>query len=312
MGERALQLAAAAGIPFADALGLMEQYSPGGAIGRNLLNWATGSNTMMGPAQEAADRLRAQAEKAGGWGTAVETASGFAPNPAELSKLAAIASFATPKEFLEQFVSQVTRYRERLPYIYSAREKAYYFPRVFHGTHLRIRRANEAFKDPGIHLGSPAAAYDRMYGTASPVDEKGWSLPGRATQTIRPSRIIDGTVTVKNPLNTPDNPFTEYEMDNALYRAADRLNPHDLPSGASVDEFSGYRGARQLRHEGFDSIFYKNDIEQPGSVSIYLLDPKQFNPKHAAVVGPGLWYEREARSAEKAAQQKWKLKMGKP
>jgi hypothetical protein len=108
--------------------------------------------------------------------------------------------------------------------------------KFFHGTRTEIGEGGDY---GGIHLGTRKAAHDRLRQTywLRSISEKG--------------RIDEATVNLKKTLGTKENPVDEDELFNI------------------VDSSSKLKN---LKAKGIDGIIYRNDIEDPGSISVLALN----------------------------------------
>ena len=108
--------------------------------------------------------------------------------------------------------------------------------KFFHGTRTE---AGEGGDFGGIHLGTRKAAHDRLRQTywLRSISKKG--------------RIDEATVNLKKTLGTKENPVDEDELFNIVNLSSKLKN---------------------LKARGIDGIIYRNDIEDPGSISVLALN----------------------------------------
>lgn len=136
----------------------------------------------------------------------------------------------------------------------------------------------------GVHGGSPIAAKrfagDTLYNES---DKK--------------PRVYPLVMRAQNPLETPDlgnwgpqkiatyladnqsGLFPRHEIENAA-GTSDLREIDKLPSGQQTAVMQNLRGL--IKSKGFDSIKYKNDVEDPGHTSYIALDPSQLRSPWAA------------------------------
>lgn len=108
--------------------------------------------------------------------------------------------------------------------------------KFFHGTRTEIGEGGDY---GGIHLGTRKAAHDRLRQTywLRSISKKG--------------RIDEATVNLKKTLGTKENPVDEDELFNIVNLSSKLKN---------------------LKARGIDGIIYRNDVEDPGSISVLALN----------------------------------------
>jgi len=101
----------------------------------------------------------------------------------------------------------------------------------------------------GLHAGTPDAARMRVEYIRPSSHRQG--RPGG-------QQFFPINATSKKSYGTPENPISETEL-------------------ASINAFPDE--IQRLKNDGFDAIFYRNTVEDPGSVSIQILDTGIINPR---------------------------------
>ncbi len=112
----------------------------------------------------------------------------------------------------------------------------------------------------GLHVGTKVAAEQRL---EQHVAGRKKGVPGA-------EQVHAVKITPKKPFNSPENPASEHAM-----TVAGALKGH-VPTRA--DEIPSFD---VLKEQGYDAVYYTNEVEDPGSISVLL-----FNASDAHLVSP--------------------------
>ena len=158
---------------------------------------------------------------------------------------------------------------------------------AFHGSEGGVLPgADVKLRAGGFHAGSKDAADQR--------------LGALTLRTNKEGEMISVSMRLKRSIGTPENPVSEEKMlfylRNAATRSEPKLSPEkaldkalddaadeaDLISKMTTEEQVNFKnqqrdddlalGAEQLKKEGYDGIVYRNEVEEPGSVSAMAFD----------------------------------------
>lgn len=160
-------------------------------------------------------------------------------------------------------------------------EGGYRITGLHHGTYRRLPRTKKEYektlKGSGVHFGTKRSARQRLAATEASM--------GKIRKPGRGGRIFIGEATVGKMLGSPKNPLTETEMKFIEAGGSKKVFDEELAGQFEDYPRKHYPSAKQLKKAGYDAIVYRNLVEDPGKVSVSLLDPKKFKPKAVHLLG---------------------------
>lgn len=115
----------------------------------------------------------------------------------------------------------------------------------YHGTRRQWDQIGDKQRFGGIHLGTRKAALQRLDNTPS---QRIGGKPG-------PAKVYSVEVNLKKPYNTPKNPVSE----------------HDIFMWLNMGDSDEGKEWQNIRKK-YDGVYYTNNIEDPGSISVLVFD----------------------------------------
>lgn len=131
---------------------------------------------------------------------------------------------------------------------------------MFHANWITSQEAGDMVASKGaVHFGTQASARQR----ASTIKKSWLTAKGKPP---RKGRLRSARINPKKPYGSPTNPVPDSEQYSLL--------PAGEVAGTPEEALKVKQYFDDLRAEGYDAVYYRNEVEDMGSVSVAVLDPK--------------------------------------
>ncbi len=190
----------------------------------------------------------------------------------------------------------VSAYRKATEYLSDVEGNPVTFYHYRNMDYSKKHKADEAH--PMMHFGTLSAAYAKAYQCRNVYLGNDVNDPDYYTneKSLRAGEIgndkaesFDGDfflavkAKVKNPFFMPDVGQTNFFGNRAVLYASGLFNHEEIDNELFVEEIYpcediAERVMQRLKERGYDSVAYINNVEDPGSLSLMILDAEQVEP----------------------------------